>query len=288
LWIVQVAFASQAVEGKLAMTDVTAGGGGIDPVALAMTRMLGAAVFFTAFTRARGLLVKTSSREKLALAGLSVLGITLNQTLFLVGLRHTSSTGAALLSVTIPVFTAALAVGMRIERASTALVGGLLLAIVGVLWLTGVHTIDRGAAIVTVNSVCYSSYLVLSRGLIKRLGALTVVTWLFVFGALSFMPLGIPAFVGNVSHWTVRSAMFASYIVVMPTIVAYACNAWALGRSTPSLVTIYVSAQPLLAALLAWVQLGQPLTPRLLVAGAFILAGVALVVTRPTSLAPQT
>ncbi len=288
LWIVQVAFASQAVEGKLAMADVATGGGGIDPVALAMTRMLGAAVFFAVFTRARGLLVKTSTREKLTLAGLSVLGITLNQTLFLVGLRHTSSTGAALLSVTIPVFTAALAVGMRIERASPALVSGLVLAIVGVLWLTGVHTIDRGAAIVTVNSVCYSSYLVLSRRLIQRLGALTVVTWLFVFGALSFMPLGIPALASNATHWTGRSVALATYIVIMPTIVAYACNAWALGRSTPSLVTIYVSVQPLLAAVLAWVQLGQALTLRLVVAGAFILAGVALVVTRPTSPVQQT
>jgi drug/metabolite transporter (DMT)-like permease len=288
LWIVQVAFASQAVEGKVAMADVAAGGGGIAPVALAMTRMLGAAIFFVLFTCSRGLLVRTTLKDKLALAGLSVLGITLNQTLFLVGLRHTSSTAAALLSVTIPVFTAALAVGMRIERASAALVAGLLLAVVGVLWLTGVRAVDRGAAIVTVNSVCYSTYLVLSRGVIQRLGALTVVTWLFVFGALSFMPLGIPVLAANVPHWTPRSFELAAYIVLVPTIIAYVCNAWALGRSTPSLVTIYVSVQPLLAALLAWVQLGQPLTRRLVVAGAFILAGVALVVTRPTSVARET
>jgi drug/metabolite transporter (DMT)-like permease len=42
-----------------------------------------------------------------------------------------------------------------------------------------------------------------------------------------------------------------------------------------------VSVQPLIAALLAWVQLGTPLTERLVIAAAFILAGVALVVTRP-------
>jgi len=166
-------------------------------------------------------------------------------------------------------------------------VSGLLLALVGVLWLTGVHAVDRGAAIVTVNAFCYSAYLVFSRGLVQRLGAFTVVTWLFVFGAMTFTPIGLPAIVANAPQWTTRSVILVAYIVVVPTIVAYLCNAWALGRSTPSLVTIYVSVQPLLAALLAWVQLGQPLTQRLAVAGAFILAGVALVVTRPVSVSPR-
>ena len=288
LWIVQLAFASQAVEGKVAMADLAAGGGGIDPVALAMARMTGAAIFFVAFTKGRGVLAETTRRDKLIIAGLSVLGITLNQTLFLIGLRQTSSTAAALLSVTIPVFTAAIAAAMRIEKITTVLAAGLALAVVGVVCLTGVRNIDRGAAIVTLNSLSYSSYIVLSRKVIQRVGALTLVTWLFVFGAISFAPLGVPALVANAPHWTARSVAFVAYIVLMPTIVAYACTAWALGRSSPSLVTIYVSVQPIIAALIGWLQLGTPLTMRLVVAAALILAGVALVVTRPTSASQKT
>ena len=256
-------------------------GGGVDPLALAMVRMLGAALFFVVYTRTRGLLAQTTTRDKLGLLGLSVLGIALNQTLFLVGLHYTSPTAAALLSVTIPVFTAAMAVAMRIERISRPLVFGLALAVAGVLWLTGVQAIDRGAAIVTVNSLCYSSYLVLSRSWIQRLGALTVVTWIFVLGAMLFLPVGLPALVSNAATWTPRSMLLVAYIVAVPTIIAYVANAWALGRSTPSLVTIYISSQPVLAAILAWVQMGEPLTRRLVVAAAFILAGVALVVSRP-------
>jgi drug/metabolite transporter (DMT)-like permease len=284
LLIVQLAFASQAVEGKVAMTALADGGGGIHPVALAMTRMLGAALFFAALGRGR-VLRGISRRDLFALAGLSVLGISLNQTLFLVGLRHTSPTAAALLSVTIPVFTAALAVAFRVERASARMIAGLLCALVGVLWLTGVSAVDRGAVIVTINSLSYSLYLVLSRGTIKRLGALTVVTWIFVFGALLFAPLGVPVLVANVGRWTARSWLLVGYIVAVPTIVAYLCNAWALGRSSPTLVTIYIYLQPLIAALLAWVQLGQPLTPRLVTAAAFIVVGVALVVSRPIRVA---
>ena len=68
--IVQVAFASQTVEGKLAMSPVQAGGEGISPFAVAMVRMLGAALFFQALTRARGLLRPTTRRDHLVLAGL--------------------------------------------------------------------------------------------------------------------------------------------------------------------------------------------------------------------------
>jgi drug/metabolite transporter (DMT)-like permease len=281
LLIVQLAFASQAVEGKVAMTDLALGGGGIHPVALAMTRMLGAAFFFGLVLRGRA--PRPSRRDLLSLAGLSVLGISLNQTLFLVGLRHTSPTAAALLSVTIPVFTAALAVAFGVERLTARLAVGLLVAVVGVVWLTGVRSIDRGAVIVTINSLSYSLYLVLSRGIIRRLGALTVVTWIFVFGALLFAPVGVPVLVSNVGHWTTRSWLLVAYIVAVPTIVAYLCNAWALGRSSPTLVTIYIYMQPLIAALLAWAQLGQPLTSRLITAAAFIVAGVALVVSRPVT-----
>src|SRR5262249_32808422 len=156
------------------------GGEGIDPVALAYTRMLSGALFFVAFSSAFRLRSATTRSDQLRLAGLSILGISANQTLFLVGLRSTTPVSASLLGVTIPVFTAALSVVLRVERSSLRLWAGLALAVVGVIWLTGVKTIDRGALLVTLNSICYSAYVVLSQGLVRRLGAMTVITWIFV------------------------------------------------------------------------------------------------------------
>jgi hypothetical protein len=69
-----------------------------------------------------------------------------------------------------------------------------------------------------------------------------------------------------------------THFVVVPTISAYFTNAWALGRTRPTVVTIYIYLQPLLAALLQW--LGVPVTSRAVVASAFILSGVALVTMR--------
>jgi drug/metabolite transporter (DMT)-like permease len=277
---VQLAFAAQSVEAKIAMGPRAEGGEGISPWALAMTRMLGAALFFQAFTRATGLLRATSARDRAALAGLSVLGIVLNQTLFLLGLRFTQPTTASLLGVTIPVISAALAVGIGQERMSARLGAGLALAVGGVLALTGVHSVDVGALLVLGNSVSYAAYIVFSRGIIQRLGALTVITWLFTWGAILFAAFGAADVARGAPSWTARGWGFVAFIVVVPTIVAYLCNAWALGRSTATLVTVYIYLQPVLTAVLAWVQRGDPVTARHALAAGLIVLGVTIVATR--------
>jgi len=280
LVVVQIAFAAGAVEGKLALNPPSTGGGGIDPVALAMARMAGAAVFFQAYTRVTRRLGPVATADHWRIAGLSVLGAVLNQTLFLVGLRLTSAFAAALLGATIPVFAAALAVAFRVERPSVRTGLGLTLAIAGVLWLTGIGSLDRGAIAIALNCFSYALYIVLSKRVIERVGALTVVTWLFTWGSLVMAPLGARGLLLGFGDWGARSWAFVAFFVAFPTIVAYLANAWALARSGPTLVTVYIYLQPLFAAVMQWVQLGEPIAPRALGAAGFILAGVGLVATR--------
>ena len=104
LVLVQFAFASQAVEAKVAMMPRADGGEEIFPEALAMIRMLGGALFFRAIAGVRREYGAPISRaDHLRLAGLSILGIALNQTLFLLGLRWTTPFSVSLLGATIPV-----------------------------------------------------------------------------------------------------------------------------------------------------------------------------------------
>ena len=283
LFVVQIAFGSQAVESKIAMMPRALGGEGIPAEALAMTRMLGGALFFQLILR---LLPRDArhapipQREHWKLFGLSVLGISLNQALFLLGLRLTTPFAVTLLSATIPVATAVLAVVLRQDVLRGRTVLGLMCALAGVLTLTGLGTLDKGAILVATNSVAYSLYLVLSRKIVQRHGALPVVTWLFFWGALGFAPFGLGPLLSAAPALTTRGIMYLAYIVAMPTIVAYSFNAWALARTTPTVVTVYIYLQPVVTALIAWVQLGQGVTGRTLLAGTFILGGVAIVTLR--------
>jgi drug/metabolite transporter (DMT)-like permease len=231
------------------------------------------------FARSTRQLATISRREMVGLVGLSVLGIVLNQALYVWGLRVTTPMAVSLLGITIPVMSAALAVMVRQERATWRMGIGLLVAASGVAWLTGLRSVDRGAVIVLVNCLSYSAYVVFSRGIVRKVGAVTVMTWIFTWGAVLFAPLGVPALAGA-GAWTGRGWLFVAYIVAVPTIIAYLANAWALGRSSASLVTVYIYLQPLITALLAWVQLGQMVSERLFVAAVLILVGVGIVASR--------
>jgi drug/metabolite transporter (DMT)-like permease len=252
----------------------------VDPFALAMARMLGAAVFFQGMLRMTRQLRPLSWREHGRIGGLALLGIVLNQTLYLAGLRLTTAFAAALLGATIPVFTASLAIVLRVERAAASTAVGLALALGGVLWLTGVGRVDVGAVLIAVNCLSYSLYIVLSKGVLERLGALTLVTWAFTWGALMLVPVGGLALVRGAAEWGARGWLLVGFMVACPTIVAYLANAWALRRTTPTVVTIYIYLQPVLAAGLQWLQMREPVAQRALFASGLIFAGVTVVAVR--------
>lgn len=281
LVLVQIAFASQAVEAKIAMLDKARGGEGIFPESLAMMRMLGGAIVFQSTSalvnrRSPGI----SRVDHARMIGLAIVGISLNQALFLGGLRWTTPFAVSILGATIPIFAAALAVVFRKDSLSGRTVLGLALAIGGVLSLTGIGSLDRGALLVALNSFSYAAYVVLSRDVVVRVGALRFMAWVFTWGALSFLPLGLGPMLGQIGSFSARGWLLVAYILAMPTIAAYLLNAWALSRSSATLVTVYIYLQPLIAGVLARVQLGHAISARAGVAAVLILAGLTVVATR--------
>jgi drug/metabolite transporter (DMT)-like permease len=280
LLVVQLSFGTGAVEGKLAMAPLALGGGGVAPAALAMTRMLGATAFFHGLRALGPKRSPIAVKDHARLMGLSWLGIVLNQALYLYGLHYTTPSTASLIGATIPVFAAALAIVARQEAASGRTAAGLALSLGGVVCLTGVARPDWGALIIAANCFCYALYLVLARDVVRRLGALTVVTWIFTWGAIFFSPLGVPALAHGALEWSPRAWCLVGFVVLFPTIVAYGSNTWALGRASAGLVAIYIYLQPLVTIVLEWAQLGHGLTPRVLVSTALVVAGVAVVASR--------
>jgi drug/metabolite transporter (DMT)-like permease len=179
-----------------------------------------------------------SRADHVRLAGLSVLGIALNQTLFLLGLRWTTPCSVSLLGATIPIFAAALAVLLGNEAPWWRTAVGIALAMAGVVSLIGLGSLDRGAILVALNSLSYAAYVVLSRAIVLRVGALRAVVWIFTYGALLFAPLGMRPLLAQLPLLTPRGWGFVLYILALPTIVAYLFNAGALRRSSATLVTM--------------------------------------------------
>jgi drug/metabolite transporter (DMT)-like permease len=282
---VQFAFASWSIVGKVTLAVVP-------PVALIAVRLLGGALFFSAFARARGF-SPLPPREALGtMAGLALLGVVLNQLCFTMGLARTSAINTTVLGATIPVFTALYAFASGRERGGARVWAGLAIALAGVLTVARPERLALGPgavlgnALILVNSACYAAYLVRGREQIEKYTAERVVTWVFVLGAAMVVPLGVPYVAAHAASWGLRVWLAIGYVVLVPTAYAYGANAWALSRAPASLVAAFIYLQPVLAialalgvgdALAAWLAVPPPsehLTARTAAGTVAILVGV--------------
>ena len=174
------------------------------------------------------------------------------------------------------------------ERITRARLAGICLAAAGVLYLIGPDQITfspeqtLGNAMIATNAASYALYLVLSKPILERYDSLTVLSWIFAFGALFVAPFGIAAFAspGALDGLSPSVLAAVAFIVLVATVGTYWLNTWALECVRPSVVAIYIYLQPLLTGVLAVWLLGETLNSRLLPSAALIFAGVALATLR--------
>lgn len=101
--------------------------------------------------------------------------------------------------------------------------------------------------------------------------------WLFLVslatGELSrFDPAGI----------TGRSVVAWAYLIVFGSLIGFSTFTWLMKHSTPAKVSTYAYVNPVVAVFLGWAILDERVSPRIFVAAAIIIAGVALITIAKT------
>jgi len=223
--------------------------------------------------------------DLLRLQACALLGVVLNMLLFLEGLRRSTAVNAGLLVATIPVYTFVIAVAVRQERFERARGAGILLAFVGVSLIFLQRGPDftaetlSGNALMAVNAVCYSVFLVAVRPLLTRYPPLVVIAWVFVLSAwtVPFFTWGEDLVPDVVST---RAWLSLAYVLVFPTVLAYLLNTFALSKVSASTTAVFIFLQPLIVVASGVLVLGEALMPITVAAGVTTLVGVWLVVRR--------
>jgi drug/metabolite transporter (DMT)-like permease len=75
-------------------------------------------------------------------------------------------------------------------------------------------------------------------------------------------------------HLTPRGAEAVAYLVVFGSILGYTAYTYALRHASPTIVGTYAYVNPVIAVLLGWLLLREPITPRTLLAMALIFGAV--------------
>jgi drug/metabolite transporter (DMT)-like permease len=259
----------------------------IPPEAWAAIRALAAAVLLLALALLARRPLPLRPRTLLALTGLSLFGVVINQLMFVKGLALTRTTHSSLIMVSIPVLTLGIALLLGHERAGGLKLLSLGLALAGVLVLVLARRetfslgwddeILRGDLYTLINGSSFALFLVLSRPVLRDLDSLGATAVAFVPGSLVLLAIGAsslarldPAAIGT------RTWALAAYIVVFPTAVAYILQFFALRRVESSLVALFIYLQFVIAALIGVLFLGEPLERQLVLAAALVMAGLAL------------
>lgn len=280
LLAVQVFFGLFPLFGKVAMRTFT-------PRAVAGWRVLvGGAVLMGLAALIHRRAALPARRDLLRLQVCALLGIALNQVLYLEGLQRAPSVNAALIMVLIPVFVFALAVLVRQERLVKVRALGVFVAAVGASLLLLRRGPDLGPEYLTgnllmmANAFSYSVYLIAAKPLAMRYPPLVLIAWVFALSTWT-----VPLFAHDASFAPPAADLDAwlslAYILVFPTMLAYLLNTLALARVSASTTAFYIFLQPFIAAVAGWLGLGEDLDFGFAMAASCVLAGLWCVVRRP-------
>lgn len=276
--LVQAIFASLPIAAKFVLPE-------LGPTGIVFFRIAGPAIGFGLLIQLSGAPKVSKWKDLVGLAGLALIGAVLNQLLFLEGVRRTTAINANVLITAIPVFTLAIALLLGRERATVGKVLGILIAAAGAVYLIGPDRISldpagtTGAALITLNCVCYAGYLVLSKDMIRRYPPLTVIAYVFAFGALFMLVPGVMALAtADVTGLSSKALVALVYIILFPSLTTYFLSAWALQRTASSQVAMWVYIQPVITAVAAPLILGEQLTVRAAIAATVIFGGMGVAI----------
>jgi drug/metabolite transporter (DMT)-like permease len=267
---VQVLFSTLPIAAKIALTEMSS-------PAITWIRVAVAAFIFRIIQRTTVHERIRSRRDYLLLAYYSVLGVSMNQLLYVTGLSMTTATAAQMLITGGPAVTLLVAILLGKEQATRRKWIGIALAGSGALVLVGVASVESGALgnlLIVVNMVAYSLYLVSARDLLHRYHPLTVITWIFIFGSIGLIPFGVLPAIHEFPTTSTTTRLALLWILLLPTVTAYYLNMWALTRVESSVVSMFVYLQPVMTALLAMPILGERPSLRMVPAAVLIFAGV--------------
>lgn len=285
LLFVQVTFGSWHVFGKYALRF-------FEPMALADLRVLGATPIFLAASFAGGSgLPKKSDLPILIVLGL--LGVTMNQLLFIEGLSHTTATNAGILMPSIPVFTVAIGAIFGAEYLGKKRALGVAIAVGGAFVMLDPTRFDLssgrliGNLLILGNCLAYSAFMVLQRGIVHRMKPLAVIAWAYTFGGIAALIVAGPALfamdvasIPAIGWWTVV------YVVLVPTTINYALITWAIKHTSPAVVATYTTLQPITSAVLAAIFLEETVGLPEAIGFVLIAGGLFLVSRAPANRRP--
>ncbi|WP_166960769.1 DMT family transporter [Yeosuana marina] len=242
---------------------------------------------------------RVAKSDMLRLMFCGLFGAAANQLLFFHGINLTSPIDASIIMTAVPVIVLVFSSFLLKERITKHKLLGITIGGVGAIALilygnkaSGTSSV-LGNLFVFLNATSYSLYLVFVKPLMKKYKAITVVSWVFLFGFLFTFPVGIGDFLNtDFSGFTLNTYLVIGFVVLFTTFFAYLFNIYSLQYVTPSVTSSYIYLQPLIsfvmvavyANILSQTQYTQDINLVKIISCLLVVIGVYMVSKKPKTM----
>lgn len=215
--------------------------------------------------------------------GLGLIIIPGNQTLYLWGQSMTAAGHGSLLFATMPIWIFIAAMIHLKERPSLRRTIGIIVAIVGVFIIMTSGAVRIGSEylmgdfIIIIAVIAWAYYTILGKRLVQKYGAIRVTAYSLVSGSLMYFPFGLyKATSFDFTGIPVGAWLSVLYMAVGTSVFAYVLWYWVLKYMEASRIAVFHNMQPLVASVVAFLWLDEPIGWAFVIGGSICLLGVII------------
>jgi len=251
------------------------------PLWLAFFRFFGAGVilFIPAMHRLRLRQIRLTGHDLKKLAGLGLIGVTLMSGLYHLSLTYLPANVAALVFSCNPVFVILIAPFFLSEKITVRKLIAVGLCLAGIATLAHDHADGisvTGLLLMLTSIVAFAFYTIFFKKMTPRYGALPVTAFASLFGGLPLLFIacareGVPLAAYGAGDW-----IGIAWLTIFATALAYFLYIYGINHVEAGTGSMAFFLKPFLAALFAWMVLGETLTIPLLIGAALILTGMVV------------
>ncbi|MEA1981884.1 MAG: DMT family transporter [candidate division Zixibacteria bacterium] len=258
----------------------------IEPFTFAFYRFLISSILLLLLVKIQKPKPDVEKKDYWKIISLGLLIIPLNQILFLYGQKYTSAGHGALLFATIPIWIFLNAIIILKEKIIWRRMIGIIVAMVGVIIIMFSGAIEFGKeylfgdSLILIAVIAWSYYTIIGKHLVQKYGAIRVTTYALVSGSLVYFPFGLyMALKFDYSQATLGGWASVFYMAVMTSIVVYVLWYWVLKYMDASRIAVFHNLQPVLASVVAFLWLNEPVGWSFVIGGSIALLGVVIAET---------
>lgn len=258
---------------------------GVTPFQLVQLRVTLSAAFLFILLLAKPGLLKIPFRDILYFAVLGISGLAMVMFTYFYAISKINVAVAILLEYLAPVFIAIYYGFVAPEKLTRLTLLAVVLSVSGCCLAVGVHNVNLlalnrlGIAAGLLSGLCYSWYTVYGERGMRRYDPRTVVFYAFLFASL-FWNIALEPFGAFRVRYTGVQWFWVLYIVVFGTAVPYGLYTMGISLIRSTRASVAATLEPIAAAFIAWIFLGEHLDMLQITGGVLVIASVVILQLR--------